>query len=275
MTAPAPQPTRFDKLKVLIADASDEQRAVIRQVVASVLPGARAIETKSGAEALAIMRSDRCEVAFVDVALPLMSGLEVMGKLRAEGHRPFLVLTSASVMPNWATLSTELHAYEFMKSPFLAQDVESLLSNYAAMRRPTRLLIADANDQTRAMVRKVVAASRFSFDIQETDNGGHALKLARIQPFELALVDAHLNGMSGLETACQLQSQHEAMTVVSILPSNDGGLSGSLKHLGLQHSLRKPFFTRDIDALCHNVRQLRRPYLMNAALKAAQTALAS
>jgi CheY-like chemotaxis protein len=265
---------RHDHVKVLLAEASDDLRQVMKQAASTALPGARIIETKSGAEALALARTDKCDVVIIDVAMPLMSGAEVMGKLRAEGHRPFLVLTSAVVMPNWAMLSTELHAYEFMKKPFMAQDLQSLLDNYAAMQTPTRLLIADANDQTRAMVRKVISASRFAFDMQETENGGHALKLARMQPFDLALIDAHLAGMSGLETACQLQSLNPEMTVVSILPSNDGGLAQSLKHLGLQHSLRKPFYTRDIDMLMHGVRKLRRPYLMNAVLKATQTALA-
>jgi CheY-like chemotaxis protein len=246
----------------------------MKQAVGASLPGARIIETKSGAEALAIARTDKCDVVIIDVAMPLMSGAEVMGKLRAEGQRPFLVLTSSVVMPNWAMLSTELQAYEFIKKPFMAQDLQSLLDNYSQMLKPARLLIADANEQTRAMVRKVVAASRFKFEIQETENGGHALKLARMQSFDLGLVDAHLNGMSGLETACQLQSLNPEMTVVSILPSNDGGLSASLKHLGLTHSLRKPFYTRDIDMLMHGVRKLRRPYLMNAVLKATQTALA-
>jgi hypothetical protein len=68
---------------------------------------------------------------------------------------------------------------------------------------------------------------------------------------------------------------HPETTVVSILPSNDGGLGQSLKHLGITHFLRKPFFTRDIDQLLHSVHNLRRPYLMNAVMKAAQTALAS
>jgi CheY-like chemotaxis protein len=143
------------------------------------------------------------------------------------------------------------------------------------MNQTTRVLIADAGDQTRAMVRKVVSASRFKMDIHETDNGGYAIKLARMKPFDLVLMDCNLNGISGLEAACQMLQLHPETTVVSILPSNDGGLGQSLKHLGITHFLRKPFFTRDIDQLLHSVHNLRRPYLMNALKKAAQTALAS
>jgi CheY-like chemotaxis protein len=157
----------------------------------------------------------------------------------------------------------------------MPDDIGLLLGNFARMNQTTRVLIADAGDQTRAMVRKVVSASRFKMDIHETDNGGYAIKLARMKPFDLVLMDCNLNGISGLEAACQMLNLYPETTVVSILPSNDGGLGQSLKHLGLKHFLRKPFFTRDIDLLLHSVHNLRRPYLMNAVMKAAQTALAS
>jgi CheY-like chemotaxis protein len=244
------------------------------QSVKKVLPGAKIAEALTGTETVAILRGEACHVAVVDVALPVVSGIEAMTTARSAGQRPFLLLTSATVLPNWAKLATDVNAYEFIKKPFMPEDLESLLQNHVVMQQPVRALIADASDHTRAMVRKVLGSTRFRMDIQETDNGGHALKLARMQPFELALIDANLNGISGLETACQMQLANPETTVICILPSNDGGLSNSLKHLGLQHSLRKPFFTRDIDMLLHTVRKLRRPYLMNAVLKAAQTALA-
>jgi CheY-like chemotaxis protein len=258
---------------VLLAEASAELRGAMAQSVKKVLPDARITEALTGTEAVAILRSETCHVAVVDVALPVVSGVDAMNTARASGQRPFLLLTSATVLPNWAKLATDVNAYEFIKKPFLPEDLESLLQNHVTMQRPMRALVADASDHTRALVRKVLGSTRFRMEIQETDNGGHALKLARIQPIELALIDANLNGVNGLETACQMQLANPDTTVVCILPSNDGGLSNSLKHLGLQHSLRKPFFTRDIDMLLHTVRKLRRPYLLNAVQKAAAAAL--
>lgn len=259
---------------MLIADASAEIRNAIAAAAAVALPGAQLFEARSGPEALGILRSGTIDIAVVDIAMPLLSGPDLLNEARREGHRPFLLLTSSNVLPNWAMLATELQAYEFLKKPFMPEDLENLFGNFARMRLPTRVLIADAGDQTRQMVRKVIKASRFATEIDETDNGGHALKLTRIQRFDLVLIDSNLNGISGLETACQMQSLHPEMMVVCTMPSNDGGLSQSLKHLGLAHFLKKPFFTRDVDALLHGAHNLRRPYLMNAVIKAAATALA-
>ncbi len=260
---------------VLVGDASADMRAMMAGAVRDVFPSARIFEAKSGPEALGMLRSGAISIVIMDIAMSSLPGSDVILEARKEGVRPFLILTSATVLPNWSMLATDLQAYEFVKKPFSAQDISNLLSNYVRMQKPTRLLIADAGDQTRAMVRKVVNASRFKMDIQETDNGGHALKLTRLETFDIALVDANLNGISGLETACQMQGLHPDLMVVSILPSNDGGLGQSLKHLGLVHFLRKPFFTRDVDAMMHSVHKMRRPYLMNAVIKAVQTALAS
>lgn len=266
---------QVDCINILVADASELHRQSAKTAIADILPHATVFEAVSGPEALAKLRSHDIRAAIIDVTLPVMSGPEVITEARREGKKPFLILTSAMVLPEWGMLASELHAYEFMKKPCMAEDFRSLLTSFARMREPTRLLIADAGDHTRAMVRKVLGASRFNLDIQETDNGGHALKLARNQPFHMALMDSNLHGINGLETACQMQSRYPDMTVVSILPSKDSGLGQSLKHLGIKHSLHKPFFTRDVEVLLHTAHNLRRPYLMNAIMKASITALAS
>ncbi len=260
---------------VLLADASADTRATMAQAVRSVLPNASIVEAKTGVEALVAIRAGGIHAVIIDVSLPGMSGPDVLTEARREGKTPFPILTSAVVMPNWSTIATELGAYEFMKKPFMPDDLQNLIKSFARMQIPTRLMIADAGDHTRAMVRKVVKASRFRTTFEETDHGKHALKLARMQPFDMVLVDANLLGISGLEAACQMQSLYPDTMVVSILPSNDGGLGQSLKHLGLTQFLRKPFFTRDIDILMHTIHHLRRPYLMNAVMKANATAMAS
>lgn len=260
---------------VLVADASDMARKSAKTAISEILPGATIIEAVSGPDALAKLRSYPIDAAIIDLTLSVMSGPEVITEARRDGKKPFLILTSAMVLPEWGMLATELHAYEFMKKPCSAEDFRSLLHSFSAMRKPTRLMIADASDHTRAMVRKVLNSSRFNLDIHETDNGGHALKLARTQSFEMVLMDVNLHGINGLEAACQMQSRHPEVMVVSILPSKDSGLGNSLKHLGIKHCLHKPFFTRDVEVLLHTAHNLRRPYLMNAMMKAAATALAS
>ncbi|MCX7323487.1 MAG: response regulator [Hyphomicrobiales bacterium] len=259
---------------ILLADPSAEMRARLIESVKLVFPAARCLEAATGPEALGILRSGSVQAMIMDVAMPILSGPDVITEAHKEGVRPFLILTSSVVLPNWSMMSVALQAYEYLKKPFLGEDIENLLQNYLRMQTPTRLLLADAGDQSRNVVRKVINSSRFKVIIDETDNGGHALKLSRMQSFDAMFIDANLAGISGLETACQIQNLHPELMVVSIVPSMDNRLAQSLKHMGLAHVLSKPFFTRDVDTMLHTAHKLRRPYLMNAVIKAAQTALA-
>jgi CheY-like chemotaxis protein len=270
-----PRPDEPQNMSVLIADGSAQIREAARNAVLTAVPTATVHEAPSGPEALALLRGARIDALIIDVALPGMSGIEVVDAARGEGKSPFLILTSAFVLPNWSLLATKLQAYEFMKKPFSGAEIEKMMGNFARMRLPTTILIADAGEHSRLMVRKIIGASRFVTELHETDHGGHALKLTGSHKFDLALVDSNLSGISGLEAACQMQGQNPELNVVMMLPTNDRGLGQSLKHLGLSQSLKKPFFTRDVDILLHTALNLRRPYLMNAMMKAAATAMAS
>lgn len=218
----------------------------------------------TGQEALGLLKGGKVDIGFVDVALPGISGLDVIREARKINISPFLVITSAVVLPNWAMIASDLFAYEFLKKPFASVDIAAMVSARKRMLDPTRILVVDSSAQARGVVRKMITASRFETELEETDNGSHALKLARLKSYDLVLVDLGLTGMNGLETACQFQAQHPELQVVVMMAGSDPGTISALKQFGLRSILKKPFWTRDFDFMMHHLSDLRRPYLMNA-----------
>ncbi len=261
------------RLNVLIADAVDRDRMAMAEVLRPQKAMLNIAETENAAETLDALRKGSIDLAFVDLKLSDTSGVAVIGQARREGHQPFLVLTAGAVLPNWAMVATDLFAYEFLKKPCAPEDVLNALKAYNRMKRPTSVLLVDAVEPARRIMRKIIGASQFRSEIDETDNGRHALKMARTKHYDIALVDVGLAGMSGLETACQMQSSFPQTAVVLMMAASNTALAASLKHFSLQYTLAKPFFARDIDVLLHQVHQLRRPYLMNAILKGEKQAL--
>jgi CheY-like chemotaxis protein len=255
------------KLRVLIADPMDRDRMAL---VESLRPHKDLIditETRGAGETLKVLMQNRTDIAYVDLQLDGAAGTDVLGQARRHDIRPFLVLTASTVLPNWAMLATDLFAYEFLKKPCAPEDVVNALHAFRSMRRPTSILLAEGNEVARGLMRKIIGASRFRCEIDETDHGRHALKMARTRRYDIAMIDSGLAGMSGLETACQLQTQFPDMAVILLLPASNTVLAASLKHFNLQYTLSKPFFARDVDLLLHQVHGLRRPYLMNAIMK--------
>lgn len=260
-TAPIP------RKKVLIADPSDRDRMAIAEALRPHKDILEIVETGTAADTLRALRQGNIDIACVDLKLKEGSGVEAIGQARREGHEPFLILTSGAVLPNWAMVATDLFAYEFLKKPCAADDITNAVQAHLRMNRPTSVMLADSSEHARRIMRKIIDSSQFRCDIDETDNGPHALKMARIRAYDLVLVDAGIGGMSGLETACQLQSQFPQTSVALLLAASNTVLASSLKHFSLQYTLSKPFFARDVDFLLHQVHGLRRPYLMNAIIK--------
>ncbi len=255
-------------VRVLLADCSATVRAQLASALATTQIPVQCVEVESGQDALRALQSGKIDMAYVDVALPGVSGLDVIGEARRNNHIAHTVLIASTVLPNWAVVSSELFAYEFLKKPFDSADVSNALIAYQRISTPTHMLIVDSSAQARAIVRKTIGNGRFKVEIDDTDNGGHALKLARLKKFDIVLVDLGLSGMSGLEAACQLQALDPDTNVIVMMAGIDPGLSNALKHFGLKSVLKKPFYPRDIDMLMHAVFKLRRPYLMNATTPA-------
>jgi CheY-like chemotaxis protein len=101
-------------------------------------------------------------------------------------------------------VSTELGAYEVWRKRFDPAHVTELLRAYRLMRTPMRLLLVDESSTAHEIVGRMAATSRFTLDVDHSDNGAHALRLMRESHYDLALIDAGTaGGMSGLEIACQ------------------------------------------------------------------------
>lgn len=251
-------------VRVLVADPAAGSRLSLVVTLKGFDAGIEVIETSEGRETLEALTGKRPDIAFVNVHMEGVSGAEALAISRHQGVRPLTILMADGVMKHWVDLSVELDAYEFLKKPIDADHVTALLKNHRRMRQPLRLLLVDHADTARATVRKIFERSRFSFEIDETDAGRHALKLLQLTSYDLALFDMNLKGMDGLETACQARevAPDTKLLIMSVSPATT--LPGALKHFGVEALLEKPFYIRDVEKVFHKIYGLRRPYLMNA-----------
>jgi DNA-binding response OmpR family regulator len=162
-------------------------------------------------------------------------------------------------------LSLRLGAYEFLKKPFDIDHVTHLLRAYDRTRKPIKLLLVDSSQASREMVRRILLSSGFSFEIDETDTGQHALKVLRTSHYDLAMIERNLPvGIDGLETACQANQSTPGTKLILMTSTDTGPLEQVARHFGVVALLKKPFYPRDVDYTIHQALGLRRPYLLNA-----------
>jgi two-component system LytT family response regulator len=127
------------ELRVLIAD--DEPAALTglaRRLAAT--PGVRVVATcRNGIEALESIRATRPDAAFLDVAMPGLSGLDVVRAL-APPERPHIVFVTA--YERFAIQAFDLYAVDYLLKPFARERLAAAVARLHERRQGQ----APAND---------------------------------------------------------------------------------------------------------------------------------
>lgn len=118
--------------RVLIADDSH----VFRVFVADVLKdhGLEVLEAATGREAMEIMLSERPQLAILDGLMPLLSGFDVIEKVRqaAPDYKPVVfIVTAVYKGRRWESEARrKYHVEEYLQKPFEPQDLMAALGRH-------------------------------------------------------------------------------------------------------------------------------------------------
>lgn len=249
------------KLKMLVADDSATIRSACHQVVsASSLPFV-VVDAEDGRECVEILGRADIDLAFIDVFMPRLSGLEALKSARLAGNKTFVTLMSGRADERCGELARELNAYEFLTKPFRLADIAAVIKTFERARRPMRALVVDDSPTVRSVVRRVLDRSIFRITIEEALDGETALARCRDAQFDLVFMDCNMPGLNGLETLERLREADDETKVVMISGTHDAEREQRALALGAAAFLHKPFYSNVIDALVHELFDLRPPTL--------------
>lgn len=96
----------------------------------------------NGRQCVAHFEQSNIDLAFIDVAMPEMNGMEAIARLRYSGGRTFITLMSGTGGETRFPLARHLKTYEFLVKPFSPGDVHRILKsiNGSACRRASSSL---------------------------------------------------------------------------------------------------------------------------------------
>ena len=99
-----------------------EDEASIRAVLKDILKDQKELklevsEAKDGAEGIALLESESFDVAFCDLKMPKMDGMEVLQKAKEKGITTTFIMISAHGTTEMAVDATKLGAYDFLQKP--------------------------------------------------------------------------------------------------------------------------------------------------------------
>ncbi|MEO2068426.1 MAG: sigma-54 dependent transcriptional regulator [Desulfurobacteriaceae bacterium] len=107
--------------KILIADDEKSIRVVLRKFLTSL--GHKVVEAEDGEKALEILREEKLDLAFVDIRMPKLSGLQILDKVK---DVPVVMLTAYGTM-DYTVQAIEKGAVEYITKPFSLEEIKELL----------------------------------------------------------------------------------------------------------------------------------------------------
>ena len=229
-------------LRVLVVTAVPAQQELWQQGAALAKVPLDCMAADATA-AIAMLRKDGADICIVDHSLPEQQRLGVFGAARAVRPPPLIFLA----MSHGSRRPSEVDGV--LGKPSDSDGARRLIERAARARIPTRVLIVDDSGTMRSIVRKILAASRFAFDVHEASEGLGAIELIGSGNFGLVFLDYNMPGFNGFETLSEIKRIAPQVSVVMMTSTGDSSLAERAHASGALAFLKKPFYPADIDSV--------------------------
>jgi CheY-like chemotaxis protein len=251
-------------ISVLVADDSTPVHQLFRNALQDHA-SAKLVHALNGAECFDALERG-VDVAFIDINMPELSGLEALWGARTRGNKTFVAVMSGRRSQRCVNLARQLDAYEMLLRPFRAEDIQSVLRTYERVSTSLHVLLVDDSATFRRIMRKVLDKSIFRLEINDVGEGTAALANCEAGNYDVIFLDCNMPGLNGLDMLVRLRAQNPDLKVVMISSEHDPRREREALRLGAVAFLYKPFFPGEIDAVLHQALGMRSPKLATDGL---------
>ena len=216
--------------------------------------------TKDGTTALELLRAKRFDLAFFDINMPGMGGVDLISTIRDTPSKECLVVAISTHLDHASENEFKAHkAYHFVQKPFRRNEISDIYSTYLAITRRYSVVIVDDSATMRKLARKIFETSQFSFDIREAASAEEAIQLIIKRPPQIVLTDFHMPNIDGIELAGAIRNASENIAVYLMSTSSTNYVERSAAFVGVTGFLSKPFYPADVNSIMHSLLELDTP----------------
>ncbi len=112
--------------RILLVDDDRSLRHVLGKLLEAA--GYGITQAADGVEALELLSRKKFDLVLLDIGLPLMSGLEVLSRLRRKRARPKVIVMTADDTPETVLSAVRDQAYRYIGKPFAPNTVVDLVA---------------------------------------------------------------------------------------------------------------------------------------------------
>jgi signal transduction histidine kinase/CheY-like chemotaxis protein/ligand-binding sensor domain-containing protein len=249
--------------RILVVDDIAINRAVLSRLLLSV--GFEIREAASGEEAVAVWQSWDPHLIWMDKWMHGLDGLDATRHIRAEekatgrAHTPILAL-SASALEAERDEILAAGCDDFVAKPYRAATIFSKLTEYLGVQYVYETFAAEEKREARAQpstgngsvllvdddwICREVAEQLLRDNgvaVKSVKSGPEALLAIESERFDLVLMDLHMPGMDGRETAQRIKATHgmEMLPIIAMTADTFDGDRDALAAANMDDYIAKP-----------------------------------
>ncbi|MBI1976344.1 MAG: response regulator [Candidatus Omnitrophica bacterium] len=242
------------KLNVLIVDDDTAIRNLFVHTLSSMPHEVHAVE--NGAKAVELAQEIPFDVAFVDMRMPGMDGLETFRALKKLQPSLTTVIITGFAEEEKIEAALREGAIDCMKKPFNITEIRGVIEKKIGIGKGTaiRVLVVDDDRSMRELFKHLTEYNSYLVDVVE--NAEMALRLLNTTTFDLAFLDVVLPGMDGMELCEKINKLSPATKVILFTGYLDKKEIIKVKvGRGAVHALEKPFDINEIREILTAVEQ--------------------
>ncbi len=222
-------------LKILVADPEEGIRLSMAGILE--LEGYSVQTARSGIETINRIQSESFDVAFIDLHMPGVNGVETFKKIKTYSPETAVVMMSAFAVNDLVKEAIEEGAYACLNKPF---DMDSIIDTIKEVSAKPFVMVVDDDANLCDLLYERLKDS--GFNVVTKSSGIDGIFAAQRRIPDVLFLDVVMNGLNGIETLKKLNEifgENAPKTV--IISSYDSAENfEAARKLGAIECLRKP-----------------------------------
>ena len=120
---------KLDEAKILIGDDSILARKQLKDIIAQD-GGTTFVEAANGQEAIDKFKSDKPDIVFLDIVMPVKDGIAAVKEIRESDPKAVIIIVSSVGTQAQLKNAIEAGAKDFIQKPLNVEQIERVLKNY-------------------------------------------------------------------------------------------------------------------------------------------------
>ena len=236
-------------MRILIADRSTENRATLVDAFKIVSSAVRVAEVDNGVDCFEKLKRNEYDLAFVDVDMPRIGGMEILALANQKGFRTYIVVMSVELKADIIQAVKRLKAYDFLPKPFSLRTAQRIIEKFQKMNKRLSVIIADDNPGARKVVSKILSQSVFNLRLDEASGGEDALQWSSSRHYDLAILDWNMPKLNGIQTLEKLRITNPKIKSVLMTGARPEELTDEVRKAKFDAILHKPFFPAQVNRI--------------------------